>query len=266
MMRAVGMMVAVGVLVAARGSVIPPCRSNATNAGRFYLEAAPAVSRDTLRMRVCLLPARGTRAASYHAELSYDSTRVRAVRVDAAGGLHAANVAPPGRVALAGVAIAGFEPGLLATVVMQIVSPGAPGAMDLRLLELTDASGRNMANTVALAGFPSASAQPEVRRAPHIDSLTPRRGEISAEDVTEVTVYGRGFTTDNNQVYFGRQKVGVVPSEAEGTRTRFHVPTMIPGRRGQLPVRIAPGRYVVRLKNANGASNSATFTVLPSRS
>ena len=266
MMRAVGMMVAVGVLVAARGSVIPPCRSNATNAGRFYLEAAPAVSRDTLRMRVCLLPARGTRAASYHVELSYDSTRVRAVRVDAAGGLQAANIAPAGRVALAGVATAGFEPGILATVVLQVVSPGAPGQMELRLLELTDASGRNMANTVALAGFPSASAQPEVRRAPHIDSLTPRRGEISAEDVTEVTVYGRGFTTDNNQVYFGRQKVGVVPSEAEGTRTRFHVPTMIPGRRGQLPVRIAPGRYVVRLKNANGASNSATFTVLPSRS
>ena len=260
------MTIAVGVLVAARVSALPPCRSSATSTGRFYLEAAPAVSRDTLLMRVCLRPAHGTRAASYHAELSYDSMRVRAVRVDAAGGLQAANIAPAGRVALAGVATAGFEPGILATVVLQVVSPGAPGQMELRLLELTDASGLNIANTVALAGYPSVSALPAPRRAPRIDSLTPRRGEVSAEDVTEVTVYGRGFTTDSNQVWFGRQKLGVVPAEGGGTRTRFHVPTMIPGRRGQLPVRIAPGRYVVRLKNANGTSNAATFTVLPSRS
>ena len=262
-MTLLGMAITVAMLSAARPALPPPCGVTPSNAGRFYLETERAASPDTVFVHVCLVPAAGTRAASYHAELTYDSTRVRAMRVAAVGGMQVANLSPVGRVALAGVATAGFAPGLLVTVAMRAVAASAFGAMDLRLLELTDATGRSMASTVTTVGFPPAAAHPETRRAPHIDSLAPRKGAISAEDVSEVMIHGRGFTANDNQVFFGGQKVGVVPSEERGSVTRFHVPTTVPGRRGQLSMRIAPGRYPVRLRNANGTSNSVTFIVLP---
>ena len=254
---------AVAMLSAATVPPRAPCASDASAGGRFYLEPETASSSDTLRVRLCLTPAANTRFASYHAELWYDSSSMRAVRVDPSGGLQVANLAPLGRVALAGVATGGFVPGLLATVLMRPVSATTPGAMDLRLLELTDAAGHNMLSAVTTTGYSAPVAAYSPRRAPHIDSLSPRRGEAPAEDVLEVIIYGRGFTPANNRVYFGTQKLGVAPSENHGTVTRFHVPSMIPGRRGQLSVRIPSGRYAVRIENANGASNSVRFTVDP---
>src|SRR5881628_371644 len=66
--------------------------SATTKGAHFFLEAVKPLVRDTvLTARLCLVPPRAG-VGSYSVTLTFDSTVMRAVRVDVSGGLQAKNM------------------------------------------------------------------------------------------------------------------------------------------------------------------------------
>jgi peptidoglycan hydrolase-like protein with peptidoglycan-binding domain len=97
---------------------------------------------------------------------------------------------------------------------------------------------------------------------PTLSTLTPNTGTVGSE----VTVTGSGFTSDNTILFDGM--VAARDVVMSGSQTlQFSVPSTI-GANCSLSVictddvgLVTPGTYNVAVENANGTSNTATFTV-----
>jgi hypothetical protein len=89
---------------------------------------------------------------------------------------------------------------------------------------------------------------------PAISYITPTNGAVGSQ----VTVYGSGFSTSGNTVYFGSTVITNVGS-FDGQTLSFTVPSQMTGNSSQL---ITLGVYNVSVANTSGMhSNSAPFTV-----
>ncbi|OGG73905.1 hypothetical protein A3A40_01010 [Candidatus Kaiserbacteria bacterium RIFCSPLOWO2_01_FULL_54_20] len=92
----------------------------------------------------------------------------------------------------------------------------------------------------------------------NITSLSPMSGAVG----TTVTVYGNGFSTSNNTVYFGSVSIPNV-SSFNGNSIVFTVPFQVTGYGQQ----VVAGTYPVSVRNAQGqVSNTQNFTVTSSGS
>ncbi len=86
-----------------------------------------------------------------------------------------------------------------------------------------------------------------------LSSLSPMSGAVG----TMVTIYGNGFSTTNNTVYFGGVTLPNV-SSSNGNSIVFSVPFQVTGYGQQ----IVAGTYPVSVRNAQGqTSNTQNFTV-----
>jgi hypothetical protein len=258
----------------------PPTVGAVTGA-HFFIESVKSLPRDTGRTaRLCVVPPKAG-LGSYQATLAYDSTVMRAVRVDVTNGMQATNMSVPGLIKFAGAAPSGFARGLLATIVFK-PSRGKPlGKIRLTLVEANSTKGATLLAGSRVAGYPATdrtlgvidtkpakpgtSAQrpsPSVATSvtPHIDSISPSSGKVDPESVVEVALYGWGFA-DGNVVLFDAATVERPVAENGGTILRFIVPTMIPAYAKVQTHRVDAGRFSVKVRSAAGTSNAVTFTV-----
>ncbi len=235
--------------------------------GRIYLEPANVGQADSLVSARLMLVAPGTdRIVSFHVVVHYDSTMMRSVRVDSHAGVQMANATLAGSIAVAGIAPKGFADGLLVTVLMRRVRVGALADFRLQVRELTDDTGASLVAAMAVSGFSeiaasvsgaSGSAPAQVR----IDSITPQRGWIERDHVLEIVMYGSGFVSTGNRVWFGDAEAAVVPSEGNGQRIRFIAPLTVRLQNGTRDVPVTTGAWPVHVENVNGRSNRITFIV-----
>jgi len=94
---------------------------------------------------------------------------------------------------------------------------------------------------------------------PRIDSLVPASASTAGDALVEVIVYGDGFTLKANTVLFGPVEIGPAASE-NGRSLRFVVPVSMPPRGEVPPMQLGAGEFPVRIRNANGVSNTKLFT------
>ncbi len=258
------------VVVVATGLMVGTvCATSAwSQRGRLYLEpASVGQAADSLVTVRLMLVAPGTdRIVSFHVVVHYDSTMMRAERVDSHAGVQMANATVAGSIAVAGIAPKGFADGLLVTVLMHRARLGALADLRLQLRELTDSTGASLVAAMAVSGFSenSASVFAATGSAPaqvRIDSLTPQRGSIERDQVLEIVMYGSGFASTGNRVCFGDGEAAVVPSEGNGTRIRFIAPLTVRTHDGTRDVPVTTGAWPVHVENVNGRSNRITFIV-----
>ena len=251
-----------------------------TRGAHLFLEMVkPAVADTVIRVRLCLVPPKAG-IGSYSATLTFDSTTMRAARVDVSGGMQAANANVAGSVRLAGAAPNGFQPGLLATIVFRPKRGKRLSKIRLTLLEANTPSGASVLADSKVAGYPSAdrtlgvlqraqvsaaytATGPKTRMSdvPRIDSISPPSGHIEPEGVLDLVIYGRGFASEGNRVLFDAATVDGLTSENGGTVIRFMAPTMIPEHGKVQARRISPGKYDVKVRTPTGSSNAVTFKV-----
>ena len=109
----------------------------------FVVQPKPA-ARDTLvRATVCVT----SRApvASYHGELSFDSTAARVVAVEKPkDGMRVDNPKLAGSVRFAGAAPAGFTDPAYVTVTFRVAKPGTSPRLRLRMIELNGTDGKSL--------------------------------------------------------------------------------------------------------------------------
>ena len=105
-----------------------------------------------------------------------------------------------------------------------------------------------------------------VSKVPYIQYISPTSGQVG----TNVTLLGSGFLPQGNTVIFGGDgSISNVTASQNGTVLTFEVPSQVaphcdPGMMcAQYMRAITPGTYSVSLENANGTSNTFSFTVLP---
>lgn len=275
-----------GGLIALSGSPKPEpvCATpifEAVDGAQFFIEPVRSAARDTVLMaRLCVIPPKSG-VGSYQATLTFDSTAMRAVRVDATSGMQATNITVPGLIKFAGAAPSGFARGLLATIAFKPSKGTALGKIRLTLIEANSIKGAPLLASSRVAGHPATDRtlgvietkatkpgtilqrpSPSVATAivPHIDSISPSSGKIDPESVVEVALYGRGFA-EGNVVLFDAATVERPVAEEGGTILRFIVPTMIPAHGNVQLHRVEAGRYSVKVQSASGTSNVVTFTV-----
>ena len=255
---------------------------NATTRGAYlFLEAIKPPANDTaVSARLCLVPPKAG-VGSYHATLTFDSTLMRAVRVDVNGGMQAKNMSVPGAIKLAGAAPSGFSRGPLATIVFRPLKGKSLAKIRLTLVELNAASGADLLDGATVAGFPSTDRTLGVIQAnsigsavdgtrtlpatslggPHLDSISPSSGKIDPESVAEVALYGRGFSASENTVLFDAATVDRPVPQNGGTVLKFIIPTMIPAHGNVQRHRVEAGTFMVRVRTPAGTSNAVRFTV-----
>ena len=76
-------------------------------------------------------------------------------------------------------------------------------------------------------------------------------GDLDNEHVTDVTLYGRGFSPRGNLVRFGDREIPGLMSENAGTLIRFPAPVL----------RVREGRVQVRVVRDGVESNAVSFLV-----
>ncbi len=117
--------------------------------------------------------------------------------------------------------------------------------------------------SIHLSAIPTQTA-PRAAALPHLDSLSPTMGPIG----TQVTVYGTGFTSEDNLVLF--DGFGAIPhvASSDGTTITFMVPGYLePYCRYVTPpcqapqMQIVQKRYQITVQNAEGISGALSFTV-----
>jgi hypothetical protein len=264
-------------------SPAPVCAvpGSATTKGAYlFLEAVKAAAKDTVvSARLCLVPPRAG-VGSYHATMTFDSTMMRAVRVDVRGGMQAKNMAVPGVIRLAGAAPSGFGRGPLATILFKPLKGKALARIRLTLVELNTPRGVGLLDDSRVAGYPSTDralgrieTDPDTRgrgakelagpsaRSPYIDSISPTSAKIDPESVVEVALYGKGFAADGNTVMFDVAMIDRPVSENGGTILKFIVPIMIPAHGNVQPHRVEAGTYTIKVLTPSGTSNVVKFTV-----
>lgn len=256
-------MLMIGALILpAAGNAQTPCSpSRAVRATRFHAEVLPSAPRDTVIIaRLCLTPdARGV--GSYMAIISWDSTRVRAQRVDAVGGMQVANARVPGTIRIAGASPGGFAAGQLALVTFKPLGSRRLDELMLAVTEVSTPAGASVLAETVVDGWPAKAQRQPVTQPAKIDSISPRSAVVGAERVTDLVLYGRGFAANGNTVLFGDASIADLLSESGGTILRFTAPTFIPGRGTASGHRVSAGPLLVRVKHAGGTSNAVTFTV-----
>ena len=278
----VSLLVATGAMRFASPAPVCTVPGSATTKGAYlFLEAVKPAAKDTVvSARLCLVPPKAG-VGSYHATLTFDSTIMRAVRVDVSGGMQAKNMAVPGVIKLAGAAPNGFGRGPLATIVFKPLKGKALAKIRLTLVELNTPGGVTLLIDSKVAGYPSTDrtlgrieTNPDTRGAggtkelsgttvgaPHIDSISPNSGKIDPDSVVEVALYGKGFAADRNTVMFDFATVDRPVSENGGTVLRFIVPTMIPAHGNVQLHRVEAGTYMIKVLTPSGTSNAVRFTV-----
>ena len=104
---------------------------------------------------------------------------------------------------------------------------------------------------------------PVFNNTPSVSFLSPSSGRVGSS----VTIYGSGFGTSWNTVYFGSNLVTNVYS-MNGTSMTFNVPfytnpaCLYSNPACAMPqTQITPGVYPVSVYNAYGTSNAVNFTV-----
>lgn len=95
---------------------------------------------------------------------------------------------------------------------------------------------------------------------PRLTKLTPSSGSVTSGEIITVQVAGDRFTATGNSIFFGSTKLGDVAS-TDGRTIRFAVPQTVPSRGEVPPMAIQPGAYGVYVVNANGTSDTLTFTI-----
>ena len=96
---------------------------------------------------------------------------------------------------------------------------------------------------------------------PMITFLDPTVGPAGPAYPIRVTIRGSGFTPNENTVKFGTITLPHLPSTENGTRIVFLVPKTMPSSGEVPPMVLPPGDYHVTVINANGVSNTKTFTL-----
>lgn len=253
---------AAGCLLAAPGvALAQACGARVTTGEtRFFIEPAASAARDTVIVaRVCLAAsARGM--GSYMATITFDSTRMRVMRVDVSGGMQVANSRIPGTIRLAGASPGGFSSGALASVFFKPSDSRTMSRITLAVSEASTPAGASLMEETRVQGWlANASAGQSTR--PTVDSISPRSAEVGDERVTDLVLHGRGFAPAGNIVLFDGVEVTGLLSENEGTVVRFAAPTRIPARGSRPGHRVRPGPVQVRLKHSGGISNGVSFTV-----
>lgn len=125
---------------------------------------------------------------------------------------------------------------------------------------------------ILASGFVGPLTRAEIKRSscggggqtqPHITSILPTSGTVA----TYVTISGSGFTSDNT-IAFGGGVLLHMPGSKRGTVITFIVPDSLnPACYYSEPMcliairQTTPGNYDVYVTNANGTSNSMSFTV-----
>ena len=244
------------------GDAQAPCAPNRTvRATRFHVEVIPARAQDTVTLaRLCITPdAKGV--GSYMAVISYDSTRMRATRVDAGGGMQVANARVPGTIRIAGASPGGFAAGQLASIVLKPLGSRPLDRLALTVTEVSTPAGASVLGETVVEGWPAKAPRQAVTQPPKIDSISPRTAVVGAERVTDLVLYGKGFAASGNTVLFDGASVAGLLSESGGTIRRFTAPTFIPGRGTGSGHRVSAGRVLVRVRHAGGTSNAVAFTV-----
>jgi hypothetical protein len=279
---------------ATQGSRRLPCADRTVGpAARIFLEVSPAAPGDsTAVVRLCVVPS-SLPIGSYHATMDYDTAVLRVMHAEPGGnGLNAVNPRSEGTVAFAGATSSGFNAGAVATVTVLPRHLRTIGALKLTVFELNATSGADLRDGARVAGYPSsdrtlgaigaprvaaavadsASVAPAAAKSrpsqkmltwlapPHIDSLSPAGATVARDVVIEVVIHGSGFSPAGNAVTFGSADLGTFPS-ADAKTIRFVVPSTMQSRSEVPPMRIGPGAFPVRVRNAGGQSNELTFTV-----
>jgi hypothetical protein len=233
------------------------CATSAKAGTAFFIEPTRPGVRDTLiGARLCVTSV--TPVGSYTAVVAYDSTRVRVARVETAGDMQVSNTQVTGIVRFAGASPGGFRNGVLATIFFKPVAGRTTGRIAVTISEVSSTNGASLLADTRTVGWPVAT---KVAARPVIDSIIPRAAEISHERVTDVVLYGKGFTESGNSVDFGGAEVSGLASEKGGTVIRFLAPTEVPAKGARQMQRLAPGRIQVRVRHGGGSSNPVTFTV-----
>jgi len=108
---------------------------------------------------------------------------------------------------------------------------------------------------------PSTPAAPKPTSKVHVDSISPQHGSVG----TAVKLTGHGFTSDN-VIFFGGGAISGIVSTS-GVTLSFTVPQSIgpycaPGKACPMyMLLITPQKYSMHVQNANGSSNTVSFTV-----
>ncbi|MEO5568627.1 MAG: cohesin domain-containing protein [Gemmatimonadaceae bacterium] len=227
---------------------------------RFFIAPVASGPRDTVVVaRVCLT-ASAKGIGSYMATITYDSTRLRVVRVDVSGGMQVANSRVAGTIRLAGASPGGFSSGQLVSVRFKPARSRTLGRIALVVSEASTPGGASLMGETRGQGWP-ADAKADQAAGPSVDSISPRAAEVGHERVTDLVLYGRRFAPAGNTVVFDGVEVTGLLSEAQGTIVRFAAPTWIPARGSSPAHQVKAGRVQVRLKHPGGTSNAVVFTV-----
>lgn len=231
-----------------------------TSDTRFFIEPVASGARDTVVVaRVCLA-ASPSGIGSYMATITYDSTRMRVIRVDVSGGMQVANTRVAGTIRLAGASPGGFSTGRLATMTFKPTGSRALSRIGLVVSEASTPGGASLMGGMRVHGWPANEKAGQAGR-PAVDSISPRSAEVGHERVTDLVLYGRRFAPAGNTVVFDGVEVMGLLSESGGTIVRFAAPTQIPARGNTPAHRVNAGRVQVRLKHPGGTSNAVAFTV-----
>ena len=88
----------------------------------------------------------------------------------------------------------------------------------------------------------------------NLTSLSPNSGQVG----TAITIYGNGFSTSGNTIYFGNVTLPNISSNSNGTSITFTIPYTVSGYGQQ----VVNGVYPVSVRNSQGqVSNTLNLTV-----
>jgi hypothetical protein len=133
------------------------CHARARSGVEAFVVMTKPAARDTIvRATVCVVGSAPVRIASYHGELSFDSTLARVVSVEKPNdGMRVDNAKRPGSVRFAGAAPEGFKDPAFVTVGFRVSRPGTSPRVRLRMVELNGTDGVSLLkNLVTSDGRP----------------------------------------------------------------------------------------------------------------
>ena len=228
------------------------------------------------------------RIGSYHGLITWDSTAARLSRVQKGKmGMRIENTTKAGVVDFAGAFPAGLDDTVALTLHLALAKPGKVPVLKLHMFELNAVSGVILTSQVRVSGYPSTvrttpgplksavataqkndSANASISNgngslkdassgAPAITAIT----QSGNRDEVQAVIRGTGFLPTGNTVVFGRVELTNLPSADGGTMIRFPVPESFPSTSEVPPMKVEPGDYQVRVKNARGTSNAITFAL-----